>query len=351
MKKLTVFILLLFILIGCSTPIEYESASNIRIENDTLKWDAVKDALSYEIIFDDMQYTLSIPSYDISQLNNGSYTVRISIIYPEGLKKSIDYSFNISRDYQKPTNLTLEDYILSFTSLIPTTYKLYVDGMYKTTFEETSIDLSEYLNINEGSTINVIAIYESEEYISDTYVFDGRIYLDMNQTLTYELRSSDTIIVNFDHLDTILFIKINGQTLDNALYTATSTSIIFDKDIFFYPSYGLNIYEVYTDSGYFTITINVVETENPHLLSSNVLTFIPSEDLELEFNLLGGTFVQLSGYMLESSDYRFENGTLTIYASYIESLLDEDPDKENIAFSYQLQKDGNSFVGIIFIYL
>lgn len=351
MKRIIITTLLLFILVGCSTPIEYKAASNIQIENEVITWDAVKDSISYEVTLNEVLYTLSIPSYDISELNNGSYTIRITIIYPEGYKKSIDYDFEISRLYQSPTNLNITDSILSFTSLIPTTYQLYIDDVLITTFEDTSIDISNYVVLNQTSSITVNAIYESQNYMSNVYIYDGQNNLDMNQSITYELRSSDTIVFNFDQLDDVLYIKINDKTLDNTLYTSTSTSITFDKDVFFYPSYGINIYEVYTSSGDFTITINVVETENPHLFSPSVLDYIPLEDIEIEFNLLGGTFAQLSGYSLESSDYLFEDGILTIYASYIESILAEEPDRENIAFSYQLQKDGNSFIGIIFIYL
>ncbi|BCR35462.1 hypothetical protein [Mariniplasma anaerobium] len=351
MKRIIMLTILLFILVGCSTPIEYETASNIRIEDEIIKWDAVEDAISYEVTLNETLYTLSIPSYDISELINGSYTVRITIIYPEGYKKSIDYDFDISRLYQSPTDLLVDDYILSFTSTIPTTYELYINDILKTSFEETSIDISDYVVLNQDSNIKVNAIYESQDYMSDVYIFDGLIHLDMNQSLTYELRSSETIIVNFDQLDDLMYIKIDDEILADTLYSYTSTSITFDKDIFFYPSYGLNTYEVYTASGYFMITINVIETENPHLLSPNVLTYISLEDIELEFNLLGGTFAQLSGYLLETSDYTFEDGTLTIYASYIESILAENPDRENIAFSYQLQKNGNSYIGIIFIYL
>jgi hypothetical protein len=351
LKKLIFLTSLLFILIACSTPIEYEGASNIRIENEIIKWDAVKDAISYEVKLGENVYALSTPSYDISELNNGDYTIRISIIYPENYKKSVDYDFTLSRLYQSPSNLSIQNYILSFTSLIPTTYELYIDDVFIISFEATSIDLSSYLILNKDSNIKVNAIYESQNYMSDVYVYDGQINLDMDRSLTYELRSSDTIVFNFDQLDDVLYIEIDENRLDDALYKFDSTSITFDKDIFFYPSYGLNVFTVYTDSGYFTISITVVETKYPHLFSPSVLNYIPLEDVELEFNLLGGTFVQLSGYFLETSDYSFDDGILTIYASYIEGILTQEPNRENIVFSYQLQKDGNSYIGLIFIYL
>jgi hypothetical protein len=351
LKNFIIAALLLFILIGCSTPIEYNIATNIQIEDEMIKWDAVDEAISYEVKIDENVYTLSTPSFNISKLNNGSYTIRITIYYPEGYKKSIDYDFIISRLYQSPTNITIQNSILSFTSLIPTTYELYIDDVFITSFEETSIDISSYVTLNQDSNINVNAIYESQNYMSDVYVYDGQIHLDMDQSLTYELRSSDTIVFNFDQLDAVLSIEIDEEILEDTLYTFDSSSIIFDKDIFFYPSYGLNVYTVYTDSGYFTISITVVETENPHLFSPSTIEYISLEDVQLEFNLLGGTFAQLSGYLLESSDYSFDDGILTIYASYIEDIIAQEPDRENIVFSYQLQKDGNSYIGLIFIYL
>ena len=139
--------------------------------------------------------------------------------------------------------------------------------------------------------------------------------------------------------------------LDVELYELKDNTLIFSKDIFFYPSYGDNIFEVHTEEGYFLIKINVQELEKPHLYSSSTIYYESQTDSQLEFKLLGGSFVKLGGNDITDDDYYYQDPILTIKTSYIEDIITNNPDRKTIILSYQLEKNEDSYTGLIFIYI
>jgi len=87
----------------------------------------------------------------------------------------------------------------------------------------------------------------------------------------------------------------------------------------------------------------------PHLFSDSSVKYQSGQDINLEFNLLGGRFIKADGNDISIEDYTFDNELLTIRASYIENILKPNPDRSTIIISYLLEKDQNSYIGLIFI--
>ncbi len=351
MKKISILIFILF-LYACEAPY-YMAPVNINYAYDQITWDDLKNATSYRVIIDEEIYDIydNQTHLDVSHLEDGTYDIVVIAYYKEHIERSSNFTFTIDRVYEAPSNITISNNILTFDSNYLTTYELYIDDVFITTFTSKSIDLSSYINIHQIYNIYVNAIYIDTPYTSETYTLNTHIKLDLDQHLDYELRSTTPLSFSFDALDTISYILKNNETLNVSLYTQDETSLTFDPQIFFYPSYGLNTFEVYTESGYFIITIEVIENQRPHLLSSSSITYIPQNDISLTFNLLGGTFVKLDGNNITSTDYIVDDGNVTINASFIENILLEQPDRKTIILSYQLQKEQNGYTGLIFIYI
>jgi len=350
MKKLLILLLIL-LLSACDQTQDYKVPENITYNNDLITWDSIQDAISYNVILNDEETLLDEPSFDVSNLPNGEYNILIYAIYEDNTEVFSPFSFTIHRNYTSPMNLSISDHILSFDSSYLTTYQLFIDDILITTFNTTSIDLSTYTQLYNTYDIKVVAIYDDTSYPSETLIYNTHIKLDLDQEMTYELRSSEEISFDFDHLDQIIRIEKNQTIIADTLYTATTTSLTFNKNLFFYPSYGINTYEVYTNSGYFLITITVIETDRPHLYSSSSVNYQSGQDITLEFNLLGGSFIKVEGNDISNQDYTFDDELLIINASYVESILESNPDRSTIILSYQLQKDQNSYTGLIFIYI
>jgi hypothetical protein len=350
MKKLLI-ILIILLLTACTQTQDYKVPENITYDNDLITWDAIKDAISYKVILNDEETLLDESSFNVSNLPNGEYNILVYAIYEDNTEVFSPFSFTIHRNYTRPMNLSISDHILSFDSSYLTAYQLFINDILITTFNTTSIDLSTYTELYNTYNIKVVAIYDGLVYPSETLIYNTHIKLDLDQEMTYELRSSEEISFDFDHLDQIIRIEKNQTIIADTLYSATTTSLIFDQDLFFYPSYGINTYEVYTNSGYFLITITVIETERPHLYSSSSVNYQSGQDITLEFNLLGGSFIKVEGNDISNQDYTFDDELLIINDSYVESILESNPDRSTIILSYQLEKDQNSFTGLIFIYI
>jgi len=237
--KTVIITLFILVLSACTNAQVYEAPENIIYNNDLITWDAIQDAVSYKVILDDEETLLEESSFDVSHLLDGSYTISIYAIYIDNTEVFSSFNFTVNRF--TPVNLSITNNILSFDSSELSTYELFIDEVLITTFNTPSIDLSDYIELFNNYNIQVVAIYDGISYPSEPIQLNTFTKLDLDQEITFELRSSNEISFDFESLDQILWIEMNETIIDETLYTSTSTSLTFNEELFFYPSYGTSL--------------------------------------------------------------------------------------------------------------
>lgn len=105
---------------------------------------------------------------------------------------------------------------------------------------------------------------------------------------------------------------------------------------------------ILTDQGKVHLDIRFTDSEAPHFISHTTFTY-NYEDILLLFEPLNGEFISLSGNNITENDYNLMDNQLTIKHDYIDSILDENPDRNTIILGYQFALDGDITIGYLFI--
>lgn len=95
--------------------------------------------------------------------------------------------------------------------------------------------------------------------------------------------------------------------------------------------------------------IVVFEDSKPFVISTNGLTTNFESDIIITFESVGFTFKGLNGYEVTQSNYTYQNDVLTIDIEYIESVFDNNPERDSLIFSYTFEKETQTHLGFITI--
>lgn len=163
MKKIIIFIFFIVICTACTKPSleELPTPENLRIENNKLYWDKVKNASIYIIDINGEKFTTSETQYDLRHLLIGYYNIKVKArkdgYIDSDYTETITYSVNDS-----PKFLTINNDQLTWMSVKNAKkYRLYInEEIYEVKLN--SFDLSK-LKINNVYEIRVTTLFEEHE--------------------------------------------------------------------------------------------------------------------------------------------------------------------------------------------
>lgn len=351
MKRRLLLSMLLLGLFGCQQQGTLDPPTNVRYEEETILWDPVEGATSYNVVLNDTTYAVIQPQLDMTNQINGDYRVRVranntlvSSVY------STTLLFTVDRMYDPPTNLAIEDGVMTWQGSDDAEGYVVMVNEVEYPTSSTMFDLS-VLKDNEAHVLTVKAVFAlgSSDYSAAieywTYVdviarypgiynknilHDPYIYLDAMYEIEH-VAYLDEMLANEDFFmeDDILF--INYHILEGL-------------------ALGVHIIELYTPEGIVELTLDVTEHTNPMMVTPNSIRYVEGEDVECLFELFDAAFVRLSGHDIVATDYEFANDVLTIHATYLDVKLSTF-EGDTIIFTYQLQVEDGIILGYLFIWI
>jgi hypothetical protein len=353
MHKLILVLILTLTLIGCSENIDIVSyPQNIRYQEETVLWDAVDGTSSYTIKVNDETYEVTTPSFSIEGLPNGTYDIRIRSQKDDNLSYySPVLNIIINRTYDTFEYVSLIEDMLAWPE-IPgvSSYEIYHGSQLLTTTPYNSVDLSTLdLFVNQLYLLHVIARYPSQDIVySDSIIYHTYVDLNIHIETTFDHNHIENLFFNLDEQFPIHDVLYGQNLIASNLYHYEENTLILEHDAFHPNSEGIHEIHILTPAGFIKVSITVINEANPELLSEDTINY-QDENMSFTFDLHGGTFVGLSGNDITSDDYTFDGETLTVNASYIEALLQENPLRQTVILVYQLSKNNNVSMGFIFI--
>src|SRR5690554_5557437 len=342
MRKLILILITFLVLVGCN-PKELDQVSNLRLEEQLLKWDVVNNADEYivrigEIIKKTTEAELELQSLS---LDSGEYTVTI-YAKAQGFKESKPKEFTIN--YTAPvspkiTNLRVEANVLKWNSVEGESYIVSINS------EEFTIDVSEFsLSELEENKFYEIKVRASRGEWSDTYNYETFVNLDEVQ-YSYNKYISENLSILLDS-ELIKITTNNSSVLDSKNYQLVDANLIVKKDFLSNIKDGNYSFVIYTTQNKFNITINVFYNNKPYMITNNVVEFT-GEDLEFVFELLNGTITQVTGNTITSEDYLINENKLVIKKEFISKVLNNDQARISIILNYQLTANTDHVLGSI----
>lgn len=350
MKRLLVLVWMTILLTGCKptdVPDGLATPTHLVQEGDLLRWDAVVDATYYTIDIDGVEVRTNEPQYSLLDLRNGTYTVRVQA-NRMGLHSDFSAAFDlvIDRTYDHPRALRLEDGALYWDiETTPDSYEVRVNGVTDTT---TIVGRTLILEPDTFYHIEVRALYPGGEsswstpLLHHTYTeAHGAMDLTVNRLLPRD------IVVDYVSPNPVAVFRNDDGFLADTVVVA-SDPLTFDIGWIALLPLGTHTIDVIDDNGRYHITLTLIEDDRPVLLDSNTVSFT-GEDLTFTFALFGGSIADITGQGITDDDYIINGSELVIQASFVQAIVDADPDRETIVLSYQLVQDDDITLGYLFL--
>lgn len=343
MKKIALVLVILLALIGCSKKeVVYNPPEALMFDETTLSvsWQSVKDAIAYEISIDDTIFKTANTYHDLSDLESGIYTVKVRSVFKDSISR---YSLAIKVTIVKAVSIdfSLNNDVLALVS--------HTSGIK---YQVTPYD---YMG-NKNASIKL----ESNTYkvVSDI----GFKRLDIKATLNSVVVFDQTVMVNVDGYtyfkgeDHVMIPNVSGNKvylgsilLDESNYVLTDLGLSISKT--YLETLALDTYLLKVEGNQTLLTyITFSETQKPRLTSSSNVMY-ESKDVIFTFELYGGTFLGVYATPDLSEGYVFESGTLTIKKSYIDKIIESEPNRTQIFFQYEVQNNELTVVGYLTIRL
>ncbi len=351
MKKWMLIVFLLLVLQGCglfSREETLDAPSQLRKVQETIVWDAVEGAQAYQILRDGLTFQVVNPEYSIFDLPNGSYTIEVRASKGEKRSEWTSFSFTIERTLDHPTNVRIVDQELLWDA--PAVY-----SQFRVTVNETVFHVDEavfnLVDLDDQALYEITVTTEHLNQLSQpsrTVYF--HTYRDVLSTteLTYNQAMLRNVTVELSDVIEIETVLLHHQRLEFSFFNDV-LSLAYSDLLNLNPELTYTL-DVITPEGRIEIIMDIEYVERPYLMSSRTTQYQTNQNIVYQFELFSGTFNGLSGQDITEADYTFSDGTLTINASFIESLLTANPERTRVIFSYVLEtEDGDIFIGYLFI--
>ncbi|MDX9808144.1 MAG: hypothetical protein RBS87_06285 [Acholeplasma sp.] len=340
-KLLLIIPLLLVILMGCTTSSDLKAPSDFRFEDGFLYWTEVKGAEHYVIEINGINQLAYNNKFDLEDFNTGNYTACIATFSKGKLSPFTNLiQFKLIQN-EELSNLTITGTEISWDAMEGLTYQVSIKNV------ETRETFVQNLLQN---------MYNYESLEDGLYDIEIKVVLDeivvTSKSIRFEIGSFDYVIEAGMVLDI--------ETPDNIF--AGETPLVLDED-YTVDEYGLIIDSEKIDAltNHFVLTttkdditvyryVRLVTIDIPAIVSSGSTTYT-GVDMVFTFDLKGGSFQGLGGNDIAFDDYDFTNNTLTIYASYIDEIIQEDVNRQMLILTYVLQNDPHVVIGYLFITL
>jgi hypothetical protein len=345
MKKATLLILLLFILIGCSQQ-QLSTPENLRF-TDQIYFDEVENATDYILNINGEEIKIAQTSYQIT--SEGTFLVKVKSTakgykdspYSETIEIVIDYTL------VTPSNLSISNNTLTWDVIEgASSYEVLLN---QTIIPVTTNTLSLEPYLPDVLIIKVKAVYPSG---SSTYS-EQLIYTEDAEILgelKYKFSTNSTFdLTIFETSKFITMYNDNNQIMQSNVYTYTNQEVKFLNTYLKALDTGLHEYKVLTEDGFYIVEIDVTNATNPYMINNNQIYSSFEDDITLQFELFGGTIQNVSGNNIESSDYTINQSQLVISIDYVQNIFENEPERTTLILSYTLQYNQDIIIGYIFI--
>ena len=178
---------------------------------------------------------------------------------------------------------------------------------------------------------------------------DPVTYTDIEYTVSYNQLSDLDLEVLLDDSAALDFITTDAVLFDEFSYTYIDGVITFQKEYLQTLSDGVIVVKIHTDKDKYIITVEIIDDRIAVLSSSPIVNYDEEININLSFELYGGSVVKLSGNNISTFDYEVEGNSVIINSSYIQNTITNDPLTETIIVSYYLENKGFVTIGYIFI--
>ena len=351
MKKLIALLCIVFIVQGCglfSRETGLEAPSNLRKEGEMVVWDDVEGAQAYQVLRGGSSVQVATSELSVFDLPNGQYEIEVRAIKGDQRSEWTTFSFTIARTLDHPTNLRVQNDTLLWDS--PSGYSVFKVMINDDAIEvnEAQFDLS---SLEENQLFEIVVKTSHANQLSEaSRTVYYHTYKEVKATLevTYNQAMLRNVSVSLEDIESIEAVLINYQAID-ATFSQQILTLPF-SELFNLDRSIMHTIDVITEEGRVEIRLEIEYLERPYLRSPRTQMYDRNTDIVYEFELFSGSFNGLSGQDITQSDYTFIEGTLTIKAQFIESLLVANPERSRVIFSYVLEtEEGDIFIGYLFI--
>lgn len=303
MKKFIILIFV-FLITACSKQ-DLRAPKNLRIENDILYWDEVKNASVYLILINEEEFTSNKNEFDLSFLDNGEYTIKVQAKAKNYQDSNFSETIKYNVELKEPRNLKIVDNTLTWDDIqMASKYTVYINDQ---TFEvtENSFDLSS-LSKNILYEITVVAHYEDK-------------VSSHSKQITYSIfEVPKNLIINEDNI--LLWDKINEAT-KYTIYINDKTFEVLENKFDLKQLSENAFYSIKIKAHYNSHQSEFSKEINYHTFKDIIETIqvsfnkITNYDLEVDL-----PYPLLSIEDFKEENYHFDNSKLTIYNSYLQTL-------------------------------
>lgn len=338
---LTILISLL-LLIGCSSNTQIKTPNDFRYEAGFLYWEEVSNAEHYVIDINNTSKLVYNNRFELKDFPTGNYTAKIAA-FGKGMLSP--YSTEVSFQLIKSDNIeqiTFSKTSITWLNLSGLVYEVNVYHADNQQLIETStseLNQFDYSALSDGIyDIEIKAFLDTTLVTSKTirflkrdftYVREVGVVLDIDVPTGIQFNQT-ALLIDTDYIVDEYGLILDSSAIDTLEETVEGFTVILD--------YEIDVY-VYMD---------LIKIEKPIMVSSNYAVY-KGADLSFTFDLKGGLFEGLSGTDITEDDYTFEDGILTIKSSFIERMIEKDPDTTTLILPFLLTNKPHLVFGFISI--
>ena len=326
MKKITLLISLLGVLLlaGCQQKNQIIAGpKNVYYDNDTfiLSWDSVEGAIEYELVINDEKHRLTTTSFDLKDYDHGVYRIKVKAFLTN--KESI-YTSTQSFFVNKVTHVYMytDKNKIYWNAIENATYVLSYQEMFSQVVTNLQPKTNEFKIPDELKDKNTLITLKT--YYDKQLLVTSTLELNFNMVLGFYESDYEIEVSNPKE------IYINGVLVEEG-FSLTPNKVILSKELI--AAYrGETQVSVTGDSN---ISHNIYFTNEILVLLTDKTQTYQGEDIVYEFKLNGFDFVSEAVF---DGMFTFEDGTLTIFKEYFETIKEFNPNKTFIGVNVVFKK-------------
>lgn len=351
MKKLFL-VLFLLLLVGCNTKAptkRLETPKNLSLNDFILSWDSVTGAVSYEVVINDVAYTVTVPSLDLREFEDGDYVARVKAIgtkVPESLY-SEKFSFSFRESIRIPGNIKIVNDVLSWTlEQDAVKYVIKINGVEHETPKNT-FNLS-VLEANQFYEIQVKGVYRNlETKFSSPLVYHTfkSKYLTTEEVI-FDKSSEEDFVMVFEKEFTIESIRYLDEDIE---FAQEGLELRISATVFQDIPYGKNQFIAFTDKGLVEVLFKLTDSTKPFLKSQSTVKYVAGENITFEFELYSSKIGEINGSGITSSDYIVNDNLVIIRSQFLDQIFSNQERTNLILGYYLLINDNDVVIGYIMI--
>lgn len=150
--------------------------------------------------------------------------------------------------------------------------------------------------------------------------------------LRYAMENADTVATN-----------------DLILWEYTGSILSLDQDYLASETINELNFILFFSTGYMEFKLTLIDVNKPYPVKGQTILQTEGADVTLRFDVMGCEFIELSGNDIESSDYTFLDGILTVSSDYLDPLFSVNPTR-NVILGYLFSQGEDSVISFLVIH-